>query len=140
MFFNPDPYLKMSIHPGKRSVFPVFSHHGQERRSAIIANTTNPIWHGEVTLRHTTHTLISMQVKCLDWISVCLSAEIHLRSTNDRHPVHRGEGQVCKKSADHQTLPRSAHHPRAAAHRKDPWVRHTKCTRVRCKGSVGHPS
>lgn len=51
MFFNPDPYLKMSIHPGKRSVFPIFSHHGQERRSAIIANTTNPIWHGEVTFR-----------------------------------------------------------------------------------------
>lgn len=50
MFFNPDPYLKMSIHPGKRSVFPIFSHHGQERRSAIIANTTNPVWHGEVTL------------------------------------------------------------------------------------------
>uniref|UniRef100_UPI003AAA292E E3 ubiquitin-protein ligase HECW2 n=1 Tax=Centroberyx gerrardi TaxID=166262 RepID=UPI003AAA292E len=47
MFFNPDPYLKMSIHPGKRSVFPTFSHHGQERRSAIIANTTNPVWHGE---------------------------------------------------------------------------------------------
>lgn len=51
MFFNPDPYLKMSIHPGKRSVFPIFSHHGQERRSAIIANTTNPVWHGEVTFR-----------------------------------------------------------------------------------------
>lgn len=48
MFFNPDPYLKMSIHPGKRSIFPVFSHHGQERRSAIIANTIHPIWHGEV--------------------------------------------------------------------------------------------
>ncbi|XP_054643549.1 E3 ubiquitin-protein ligase HECW2 isoform X2 [Dunckerocampus dactyliophorus] len=47
MFFHPDPYLKMSIHPGKRSVFPVFSHHGQERRSAIIANTINPVWHGE---------------------------------------------------------------------------------------------
>ncbi|XP_029704271.1 E3 ubiquitin-protein ligase HECW2 [Takifugu rubripes] len=47
MFFNPDPYLKMSIHPGKRSIFPVFSHHGQERRSAIIANTINPTWHGE---------------------------------------------------------------------------------------------
>ncbi|XP_077393047.1 E3 ubiquitin-protein ligase HECW2 [Festucalex cinctus] len=47
MFFHPDPYLKMSIHPGKRSVFPVFSHHGQERRSAIIANTVNPVWHGE---------------------------------------------------------------------------------------------
>ncbi|XP_035459955.2 E3 ubiquitin-protein ligase HECW2 isoform X1 [Scophthalmus maximus] len=47
MFFHPDPYLKMSIHPGKRSIFPIFSHHGQERRSAIIANTINPVWHGE---------------------------------------------------------------------------------------------
>ncbi|XP_022519147.1 E3 ubiquitin-protein ligase HECW2 isoform X2 [Astyanax mexicanus] len=50
MFFNPDPYLKMSIHPGKRSGFPTFSHHGQERRSGITTNTTNPVWHGE---RHT---------------------------------------------------------------------------------------
>ncbi|MBN3321502.1 HECW2 ligase, partial [Atractosteus spatula] len=47
MFFNPDPYLKMSIQPGKKSTFPTFAHHGQERRSTIIANTTNPIWHGE---------------------------------------------------------------------------------------------
>ncbi|XP_066542739.1 E3 ubiquitin-protein ligase HECW2 [Hoplias malabaricus] len=50
MFFNPDPYLKMSIHPGKRNSFPTFSHHGQERRSGITTNTTNPVWHGE---RHT---------------------------------------------------------------------------------------
>lgn len=48
MFFNPDPYLKMSIQPGKRSGLPKFTHHGQERRSSIIANTTNPVWHGEV--------------------------------------------------------------------------------------------
>ncbi|XP_060112871.1 E3 ubiquitin-protein ligase HECW2 [Heteronotia binoei] len=47
MFFNPDPYLKMSIHPGKKSTFPTFAHHGQERRSTIISNTTNPIWHRE---------------------------------------------------------------------------------------------
>ncbi|XP_069376808.1 E3 ubiquitin-protein ligase HECW2 isoform X2 [Paralichthys olivaceus] len=47
MFFNPDPYLKMSIRPGKRSGLPKFTHHGQERRSSIIANTTNPVWHGE---------------------------------------------------------------------------------------------
>uniref|UniRef100_W5MD07 HECT-type E3 ubiquitin transferase n=1 Tax=Lepisosteus oculatus TaxID=7918 RepID=W5MD07_LEPOC len=47
MFFNPDPYLKMSIQPGKKSTFPTFAHHGQERRSTIIANTTNPTWHGE---------------------------------------------------------------------------------------------
>ncbi|XP_053139096.1 E3 ubiquitin-protein ligase HECW2 isoform X2 [Hemicordylus capensis] len=47
MFFNPDPYLKMSILPGKKSTFPTFAHHGQERRSTIISNTTNPIWHRE---------------------------------------------------------------------------------------------
>uniref|UniRef100_A0A3Q3IHK0 HECT-type E3 ubiquitin transferase n=1 Tax=Monopterus albus TaxID=43700 RepID=A0A3Q3IHK0_MONAL len=47
MFFNPDPYLKMSIQPRKRSGLPKFTHHGQERRSSIIANTTNPVWHGE---------------------------------------------------------------------------------------------
>ncbi|KAK5613923.1 E3 ubiquitin-protein ligase HW2 [Crenichthys baileyi] len=49
MFFNPDPYLKMSIQPGKRSGLPKFTHHGQERRSTIIANTINPVWHGEAT-------------------------------------------------------------------------------------------
>uniref|UniRef100_A0A3B3U955 E3 ubiquitin-protein ligase HECW2-like n=1 Tax=Poecilia latipinna TaxID=48699 RepID=A0A3B3U955_9TELE len=49
MFFNPDPYLKMSILPGKRSGLPKFTHHGQERRSTIIANTINPVWHGEVS-------------------------------------------------------------------------------------------
>ncbi|XP_028820916.1 E3 ubiquitin-protein ligase HECW2-like, partial [Denticeps clupeoides] len=47
MFFNPDPYLKMSIQPGKRWSFPTFTHHGQERRASIISNTTNPVWHGE---------------------------------------------------------------------------------------------
>ncbi|XP_061910040.1 E3 ubiquitin-protein ligase HECW2 isoform X2 [Entelurus aequoreus] len=47
MFFNPDPYLKMSVQPGKRGGLPKFTHHGQERRSSIIANTTNPVWHGE---------------------------------------------------------------------------------------------
>ncbi|XP_067891771.1 E3 ubiquitin-protein ligase HECW2 isoform X2 [Heterodontus francisci] len=47
MFFNPDPYLKMSIQPGKKSTFPTFAHHGQEKRSTIVANTTNPIWRGE---------------------------------------------------------------------------------------------
>ncbi|XP_062303719.1 E3 ubiquitin-protein ligase HECW2 isoform X1 [Osmerus eperlanus] len=47
MFFNPDPYLKMSIQPGRRRGLPAFTHHGQERRSAIVTNTTNPVWHGE---------------------------------------------------------------------------------------------
>uniref|UniRef100_A0A8C2FMI0 HECT-type E3 ubiquitin transferase n=1 Tax=Cyprinus carpio TaxID=7962 RepID=A0A8C2FMI0_CYPCA len=59
MFFNPDPYLKMSIHPGKRSCFPKFSHHGQERRSGITTNTTNPVWHGEK------HTFVALMTDVL---------------------------------------------------------------------------
>ncbi|XP_066848290.1 E3 ubiquitin-protein ligase HECW1 isoform X7 [Anser cygnoides] len=47
MFFNPDPYLKISIQPGKHSIFPALPHHGQEKRSKIICNTVNPIWQGE---------------------------------------------------------------------------------------------
>ncbi|XP_051564116.1 E3 ubiquitin-protein ligase HECW2-like isoform X2 [Myxocyprinus asiaticus] len=59
MFFNPDPYLKISIHPGKRSCFPTFSHHGQERRSGITTNTTNPVWHGEK------HTFVALMTDVL---------------------------------------------------------------------------
>uniref|UniRef100_A0A672JTK5 HECT-type E3 ubiquitin transferase n=1 Tax=Sinocyclocheilus grahami TaxID=75366 RepID=A0A672JTK5_SINGR len=59
MFFNPDPYLKMSIHPGKRSCFPTFSHHGQDRRSGITTNTTNPLWHGEK------HTFVALMTDVL---------------------------------------------------------------------------
>ena len=51
MFFNPDPYLKISIQPGKHSIFPALPHHGQERRSKIIGNTVNPIWQAEVSAR-----------------------------------------------------------------------------------------
>ncbi|XP_062970617.1 E3 ubiquitin-protein ligase HECW1 [Cynocephalus volans] len=47
MFFNPDPYLKISIQPGKHSIFPALPHHGQERRSRIVGNTVNPIWQAE---------------------------------------------------------------------------------------------
>ncbi|XP_020820078.1 E3 ubiquitin-protein ligase HECW1 isoform X2 [Phascolarctos cinereus] len=47
MFFNPDPYLKISIQPGKHSIFPALPHHGQEKRSKIICNTVNPIWQAE---------------------------------------------------------------------------------------------
>lgn len=49
MFFNPDPYLKISIQPGKHSIFPALPHHGQEKRSKIMCNTVNPVWQGEVS-------------------------------------------------------------------------------------------
>ncbi|XP_045555422.1 E3 ubiquitin-protein ligase HECW2 isoform X2 [Salmo salar] len=63
MFFNPDPYLKMSIHPGKKSGFPTFTHHGQERRSAIISNTTNPVWPGEYTFVALMTDVLEIEVK-----------------------------------------------------------------------------
>ncbi|KAJ8336667.1 hypothetical protein SKAU_G00378870 [Synaphobranchus kaupii] len=47
MFFNPDPYLKIAIHPGKHSIFPALPHHGQEKRSGIVCNTVNPAWQRE---------------------------------------------------------------------------------------------
>ncbi|XP_071386404.1 E3 ubiquitin-protein ligase HECW1-like [Centroberyx affinis] len=47
MFFNPDPYLKLSIQPGKHSIFPSLPHHGQEKRSGIVCNTVNPQWSTE---------------------------------------------------------------------------------------------
>uniref|UniRef100_A0A8C1JNF8 HECT-type E3 ubiquitin transferase n=1 Tax=Cyprinus carpio TaxID=7962 RepID=A0A8C1JNF8_CYPCA len=47
MFFNPDPYLKISIQPGKHSIFPALPHHGQEKRSGIICNTVSPVWKRE---------------------------------------------------------------------------------------------
>ncbi|XP_063308197.1 E3 ubiquitin-protein ligase HECW1 [Pelobates fuscus] len=48
MFFNPDPYLKISIQPGKHSIFPALPHHGQEKRSRIVCNTVNPVWKREL--------------------------------------------------------------------------------------------
>ncbi|XP_029445408.1 E3 ubiquitin-protein ligase HECW1 [Rhinatrema bivittatum] len=48
MFFNPDPYLKISIQPGKHTIFPALPHHGQEKRSKIICNTVNPVWKREL--------------------------------------------------------------------------------------------
>ncbi|XP_011615460.2 E3 ubiquitin-protein ligase HECW1 isoform X2 [Takifugu rubripes] len=47
MFFNPDPYLKLSIQPGKHSIFPSLPHHGQEKRSRVACNTVNPQWNTE---------------------------------------------------------------------------------------------
>lgn len=60
MFFNPDPYLKLSIQPGKHSIFPSLPHHGQEKRSKVVCNTVNPQWSTEVhTQRYTlSHVLI----------------------------------------------------------------------------------
>ena len=48
MFFNPDPYVKMSVQPGKRANFPHLGHHGQDTRTSIQNNTTSPAWANQV--------------------------------------------------------------------------------------------
>uniref|UniRef100_A0A4W4DUF7 HECT-type E3 ubiquitin transferase n=1 Tax=Electrophorus electricus TaxID=8005 RepID=A0A4W4DUF7_ELEEL len=82
MFFNPDPYLKMRILPGKRNIFPTFSHHGQERRSAIMTNTTNPVWHGEVK-----HTFVAL-------VTDVLIIEIKDKFAKSRPIIKRFLGQL----------------------------------------------
>lgn len=49
VFFNPDPYVKMSIQPGKRSSFPLLQHHGQKVKTKCANNTQNPSWSNEVS-------------------------------------------------------------------------------------------
>ncbi|KAJ8252809.1 hypothetical protein GJAV_G00205860 [Gymnothorax javanicus] len=81
MFFNPDPYLKMSIQPGKKSSFPTFAHHGQERRASIIANTTNPVWHGE------TYTFVAL-------VTDVLEIEVKDKFAKSRPIIKRFLGQL----------------------------------------------
>ncbi|XP_062613683.1 E3 ubiquitin-protein ligase HECW2-like [Saccostrea cucullata] len=45
MFFNPDPYVKMTVLPGK--MCPKMSHHLREIRTGVCNSTTNPVWRGQ---------------------------------------------------------------------------------------------
>ncbi|GAB1600875.1 E3 ubiquitin-protein ligase HECW2-like [Argonauta hians] len=46
IFFNPDPYIKMVVHPGRSSA--QLPHHSKPVRTTIESNTTNPRWEGQV--------------------------------------------------------------------------------------------
>lgn len=52
MFFNPDPYVKMSVHPGKKRKSRRFqSRHmigEQHQRTSVRGNTCMPVWTREV--------------------------------------------------------------------------------------------
>ena len=50
MFFNPDPYVKLSVQPGRRiSVSSAEqTHHGQNQRTTIAENTIMPSWEEQV--------------------------------------------------------------------------------------------
>ncbi|GFV83787.1 e3 ubiquitin-protein ligase HECW1 [Trichonephila clavipes] len=47
MFFNPDPYVKISIQPGKAEGVLLLPHHGQVCRTTIAESTTQPCWPGQ---------------------------------------------------------------------------------------------
>ncbi|XP_076361477.1 E3 ubiquitin-protein ligase HECW2-like isoform X1 [Tachypleus tridentatus] len=44
MFFSPDPYVKVSVQPGREEGVLSLPHHGQECRSAVAESTINPSW------------------------------------------------------------------------------------------------
>lgn len=48
MFFSPDPYLKMAIHPGEGETTVLWlHHHGQITRTSISEATVDPSWSGK---------------------------------------------------------------------------------------------
>ncbi|KAG1652376.1 E3 ubiquitin-protein ligase HECW2 [Nymphon striatum] len=44
MFFNPDPYVKLSIQPGKGQGLLLLPHHGQSTRANVALNMIHPDW------------------------------------------------------------------------------------------------
>ncbi|XP_070210809.1 E3 ubiquitin-protein ligase HECW2-like isoform X3 [Littorina saxatilis] len=62
VFFNPDPYVKLTVVPSK-SQFPQ-PHHHRELRSSVCPSTTNPVWDNETfTLEAYLSDLIELEVK-----------------------------------------------------------------------------
>ena len=55
MFFNPDPYVKLSIQPGRRIAASSDSHHGQNQRTSIAENTIMPSWEDQVLAHFYAH-------------------------------------------------------------------------------------
>lgn len=47
VFFNPDPYMKLTIIPSQAQ--PPEGHHYRDLRSSVCPSTTNPVWDNEVT-------------------------------------------------------------------------------------------
>ena len=52
LFFAPDPYVKFRIGPGYNDHNSIFlPHHGQNCRTTVVENTTEPKWPGQVNFR-----------------------------------------------------------------------------------------
>jgi len=63
MFFNPDPFLKMSIQPGKGEGLLLLPHHGQVCRTQIAESTVDPSWQGKFQFIGYPSDLIEFEVK-----------------------------------------------------------------------------
>ena len=51
LFFNPDPYVKFKIGPGYSDHNSIFlPHHGQNCRTTVVENTTEPKWPEQVSM------------------------------------------------------------------------------------------
>ncbi|XP_022096771.1 E3 ubiquitin-protein ligase HECW1-like isoform X2 [Acanthaster planci] len=65
MFFNPDPYIKFSIQPGRNHTLPLSdSYYGQEQRTSIAEKTVMPSWDDqEFHFRAARTDVLEMEVK-----------------------------------------------------------------------------
>ena len=74
MFFNPDPYIKFSIQPGRNHNLPLSdSHYGQDQRTTIAEKTVMPSWDDQVratfedTHRNRTQRMLSSTPRLWAW-------------------------------------------------------------------------
>ncbi|XP_076469581.1 E3 ubiquitin-protein ligase HECW2-like [Babylonia areolata] len=62
VFFNPDPYVKLTVVPSKSH--PPKPHHHRELRSSVCPSTTNPVWDNETfTLEAYITDLVELEIK-----------------------------------------------------------------------------
>ncbi|KAL8567848.1 hypothetical protein ACOMHN_058970 [Nucella lapillus] len=62
VFFNPDPYVKLTVVPSKS--YPPKAHHHRELRSSVCPSTTNPLWDNETfTLEAYITDLVELEIK-----------------------------------------------------------------------------
>jgi hypothetical protein len=78
IFFAPDPYVKFKIGPGYGDHNSVYlPHHGQNCRTTMVENTTDPRWPSQVLLITLKTSSSILGVISSDWASIFFVA-IHI--------------------------------------------------------------
>lgn len=92
IFFAPDPYVKFKIGPGFSDHNSLYlPHHGQNCRTTVVENTTEPIWPGQV-LNHRQGIFGAIY-------NIIFFVAIHFCGLLIRCAGNRSEGSVCKVQA-----------------------------------------